>query len=283
MKGHSLVAALLLSASVARGQIVTENAGVQSPETPELQERFEYGRFQSARDLSFVQGLVVGLDRENELRLRVPFTWRRFESAGGDADFSGFGDATLHWKHALSREDDVMRSNRWSLIASVTAPTGDNSRIADGIVLPNEARLSLGDWTFALGAATTHISDRHRWSAALMFRHSTPHEGFQRGDEFDLNLAYWYRLLPAVFATTEDVTEVRGVLELLTSWRADSQYGGTKQDDGGVIAWLAPGLQVFPADACLLQMNIELPLAQSVDDALGTRHFAASLTVKILF
>lgn len=277
------VLALATLAAHASAQIVTENAGVQSPQTPEFHEVLGYTRSEHGSEVSATHEFVVGLDRVDELRLAVPMAWRRFTTAGVDADTFGVGDATLRWKRALWRADDVMESQRWSLLAALTAPTGDDTSTADGVTIPPDVRASRGDWTFGLGTVFTLIADRQRFSAELTFRHRTSHDGFQLGESLDLNLAYWYRLTPAAFVDVEHTTEVRGVVELLTSYRWDSHDAGSSADDGGVLIWFAPGVQVFPTDWCLLQANVELPLVQTIDDTWGDRRFAATLTLKFLF
>jgi hypothetical protein len=275
--------ALALAGTTAHAQIITENAGVLSPQTPELHEAFTFTRAASGTDRAWVQQVLVSTDRANEFQLTQPWIDRSVDSAGGDLDFAGWGDVSLRWKHALSREDDVMRSTRWSTIVELEAPTGDRQTTDGSLAIPQDVRISRGDWTFGGGLLFARVDDRQRFAAEIMYRHHTSHDGFQLGDSLELNLAYWYRISPARFVDLEQTVEVRGVLELLSSYRFEAELDGDgAQDDGGIV-WIAPGLQVFPQDWLLFQAAVELPVVQDIDDAFGDREFAAVISVKFLF
>jgi hypothetical protein len=276
-------AVLAAATPFAQAQLVTENAGIVSSETPILREAFGFTQYAHGHDLVWSHRFSFALDRRDELQLTLPFHSRELEQSGGDADFAGFGDATLRWKHALWREDDVMLSDRWSFLAEITAPTGDGDDTADGFALPPDAQLSRGDWTFGAGTAFTHIHDRERFAAELLYRHRTAHEGVQLGAAAELNLAYWYRLAPASFTDLDGVVEVRGVVELLSTYRWDTEVGSASADDSGAFVRLAPGVQVFPRDWMLFEAGVELPLVQSLDDSTGDEQFALRFAIKFLF
>ena len=277
-----LVACLAFPCLPARGQIITENAGVTSPETPELREAFSYLDTEHGRELTWTQQFIYSPDRRNELKLTLPWIDRTLESSP-DLEVSGFGDAILRWKHAFVRDDDVMRSTRWAGLFEIGAPTGDRTDSDHGIPLPEDVRLSRGDWSAGAGAAFTEIVDRHRFAAETMYRHWTAHDGFQLGDTVDLNLAYWYRIQPGRFEKIEGTTEIRGVLELLSSYRWDAESQGAGVGNEGVLVSLAPGLQVYPRDWLLIEASVQLPLAQTMDDSIGDRRFGAFLGIKLIF
>lgn len=279
-----LRAALSIGLAVPAGaQIVTENAGVLSPQTPELREVFWFTEAASGRDLVWATQAIVSTDIANEFKFTLPWIWRSVERSAGDLDLSGLGDVSVRWKHALYRDDDVMRSTRWASLVELAAPTGDSDEFDDGVAIPPDLRLSRGDWSFGAGAAFTTIDDRHRFAVDAMYRHRTSHDGFQLGDSVDLDLAYWYRLAPARFDDLETTTEVRGVVELLSSYRWDNEESGEIADGGGSLVWFAPGLQVFPLDWFLLEANVLVPVAQTIDDAFGDRHVGGILSLKFLF
>jgi hypothetical protein len=71
-------------------------------------------------------------------------------------------------------------------------------------------QLGTGSWWFGAGSVFTAIRDRQRFSAEGIYRHPTRHDGFRPSASLDLNLAYWYRLSPAVFAPEREAIEVRG-------------------------------------------------------------------------
>ena len=47
--------------------------------------------------------------------------------------------------------------------------------------------------------------------------------------------------------------------------------------------WLAPGIHVYPGTHLLLEANVQLPLIQDLDDAVGERHWSANLLFKLVF
>ena len=157
------------------------------------------------------------------------------------------------------------------------------------MVLPRKLQLGARALGFGGGAAFTVIRDRHRFASEVFYRHTLRHDGFALGDSLRGNLAYWYRLAPARFreGPVRDPLEVRGVLELLTSYRFESQAvagpDGSGIHDQESETWLAPGLQLFGRGRALFEASFQVPLYQDVDDAFGRRQWAATIAVKILF
>lgn len=284
----SLRAALLVAlvagiAAPVSAQIITDNAGVQSPQTPLLREGFTFTQSANGEEWAWRQKLYYSTDPANEFQLALPYIGRSVDTSAGKIDIAGFGDVSLRWKHALVRDDDVMKSTRWSTLLDLTAPTGDTDGNDGDVAVQPDLRISRGDWTFGVGGAFAMIDDRKRFAAEAVYRHSTSHDDFQSGDSVELNLAYWYRISPARFDDVQEATEVRGVLELLSNYHWSSEQDGADTGDDGAIVWLAPGLQVFPRDWLLFEGGVQLPIAQSIDDAYGDRHFGAVFGVTFLF
>lgn len=284
--GHAALLALL-SGAPAAAQIVTENAGVLSPELTILRESVGVSRSENLDEVRWSHQLLWAPDRAHELRLTVPVVWRtaRFDPGGGEeeAHQAGLGDVALRFKQALRRADDVMRSERWSLLLELGAPTGEHDEEVNGNPVPRPLQLGTGDWSLGAGTAATWIQDRQRFALEGFYRHRTRHDGSQLGARLDLNAAYWYRLTPAVFGAGEHGSEIRGVIELLGTHQFPSEVGSDTQDDDGTILWLAPGIQVYPGTRVLLEANVQVPLAQDIDDALGERRWSANLVLKFLF
>ncbi len=176
-----------------------------------------------------------------------------------------------------------MESTRWALIAELGIPTGQDDAVENGSTIPRRLQLGTGDWSFGLGSALTRIHDRHRFSIEALYRHRTRHADVQLGSSTDLNLAYWYRLSPPAFEVLEESTEVRGVLEILGSYRFGSEIGEATQADDGTLVWLAPGIQIYPGTMVLFEANMQVPLYQDLDDDIGDRYWGASLVIKLLF
>jgi hypothetical protein len=174
-----------------------------------------------------------------------------------------------------------MRSERWALLFELEAPTGAHDDEERGVELPRALQLGSGDWTIGAGAAATWIDDRRRLALEAVYRHSTRHDGTRLGPTAELNAAFWYRLRPARFAP-DSGPELRAVLELLGSHAFEGEIDGRREDPGSLV-WLAPGLHYYPSTHVLLEANVQLPLFQDLDDALGERHWSANVVVKFLF
>jgi hypothetical protein len=274
-------------ASPAAAQIVTENAGVTSPELKVLRESVAVARTENLEDVRWNHELVFAPDRADEFQLTVPIVWReaRFSSPGGgeQSEAAGLGDVSLRYKRALWRSDDVMRSERWALLFEVGAPTGEHDARENGVRVPLPLQLGTGDWTIGAGSAYTWIHDRRRFSVEAFYRHHSAHDGVQLGDSAVLNAAYWYRVLPAAFGPNDVGSEVRGVLEVLGSHAFASEVGGSRADDDGTVVSIAPGIQVFPSTRVLFEANVAVPVYQDIDDDLGDRRWSAVFAVKFLF
>jgi hypothetical protein len=281
-------AGLLLPTAYASAQIVTENAGIVSPEAPILRESVSFFDSENLKETRWTSQFIFALDTTRELKLSLPLVSRESTvqlTGGGEetSDLFGLGDASIRFKQSLWQRDDIMESTRWAFLTELGVPTGDDDAEENGTPIPPRLQLGTGDWSFGVGSAFTTIRDRQRFSVEAFYRYRTRHEDVQLGPSTDLNLAYWYRLSPAAFRPEEETTEVRGVLELLSSYRFASEVGNDTQDDSGTLVWLAPGIQIYPGTSVLFEANVQVPLYQDLDDALGDRHWAASLVIKFLF
>lgn len=259
-------------------QIVTENGATQSPEIPFVGETLSFTRTEEMDEWRLSTHGVIGLSGTVDLAAALPYAWRDLD----DEDLAGIGDAWVRVKLNLYKFDEVMYSTRFGVFAGVEAPTGDWTERSGGVRLPRRLQLGSGTWDGWVGAAYSIVRDRHRASVELAVQGSTRRDGFTPGPEARLNLAYWFRLYPAQFPGTEEPVEVRGVVELLTTYRWESRAGSGVGDDGWIIS-LAPGLQVFPGRRVLLQANVVVPVFQDVDDPLGDREWSAGITIRILF
>jgi hypothetical protein len=286
--GLAVVAAVCL-ASTASAQILTENAGVASPELPALREAIRALETRNVDELrSDMQG-IYSFTPSLETRLSVPVIRRdvAFLDAGGTEvhdELFGFGDISLRAKYSLFQTDDVLESTRWAALFEGVLPTGEHHETENGIEIPRKLQLGTGGFGIGGGTVFTVIRDRHRFSAEVFYRHTTQHDGFQLGDSLSANLAYWYRISPARFPKDLEAQpwELRGVVELLTTHRFESHAASGLGDDGLEI-WIAPGVQLFGSHGVLFEASVQLPVIQDIDDAFGRREWAATIALKILF
>jgi hypothetical protein len=248
-------------------QIETANGGVTSPHSPELKAKGMVMRAENGDMTTFELSGTWGLNPTNELRVLVPY--QISEHMG--AQESGLGDFALRYKHSLTSSNGVMSSDRFALLIDASAPTGNS----DNPDLPQRAQMGLGAPAVGVGLVYSLIRDRHR--ASFEVGHMQPLGNGYAGTS-RLNLAYWYRLTPAEFPEDGTPTEVRGVIELLGELRGP-EFG----QDAGTLVYLAPGLQIYPSREFQLELNLRLPIAQSLSDQMGDRQLGGSLAAKIRF
>lgn len=268
MYKHLLILSLLLALSqTALAQIETANGAVTSPRSPEMKVRTFFRGAENGDSYGLKLVGTWGLTRQDELRVSLPVLNREFF---GDSQF-GLGDLYLRYKHSLHQDDAVMSSDRFALLLDGSLPTGNS----DEAGRPTRAQLGLGTPQLGAGLVYSVVRDRHRFSAEVGHRQPL---GNDLAGTSRLNLAYWYRLTPSQFPENEKVTEVRGVVELLSELR-----GPERGRDAGTLIFLAPGLQIFPSSSTQIELNAHIPIAQSLRDPLGDRQLGGTVTAKFRF
>jgi len=281
------MAAVLLAVATpatAWAQIVTENAGTASPETPLWQTRFEYLKADHLTDLRIVETFIWAPNGVMDFALAVPLHHRDVEFGGSlDETLEGVGDASLRWKYSIWKEDDVMKSTRFSALAGVKFPTGEWDQEGGGVEIPRKLQLGTGAFDFFAGPLFTHIDDRHRFAAELIGRYSLERDDFQLQPSLQIGLAYWYRIAPARIEEAGAETEVRGVIELTSIFYGESKRDGRGIGDDGNITWLSPGVQIYPAFWVLFEASVQIPNVETVDDLRGDRKLGALVSIKFLF
>ncbi len=286
MRKRTAALALLLAGGVpglAWAQVVTENAGTVSPETPIWQTRLEVQKAAHATDLRAVESFFWAPNEVMDFGLSVPVHHRDVECAGLEDTLEGVGDASLRWKYSIWKEDDVMASTRFSALAGVKFPTGPWHEEDSGVEVPRKLQLGTGGWDVYGGPLSTYIQDRHRFAAELVGRYAFERDDFRLQPSLQVGLAYWYRITPTRIETAGEDTEVRGVLELTSVFYGESERDGRGIGDDGNITWLSPGVQVYPSFWVLFEASVQIPVVETVEDVRGDRKFGALVSVKFLF
>lgn len=286
MRKPIAVVALLLAGGapgLAWAQVVTENAGTVSPETPLWQTRFEYVKTERLTDLRVVESFFWAPDEVMDFALAVPVHHRDVEFAGLEDTLEGVGDASLRWKYSVWKEDDVMASTRFSALAGVKLPTGRWHEDDSGVDIPRKLQLGTGGWEIYGGPLFTYIQDRDRFAAEIVGRYAFERDDFRLQPSLQIGLAYWYRLTPARIEVAGEDTEVRGVLELTSVFYGESEIDGRGLGDDGNITWLSPGVQVYPSFWVLFEASVQVPIVETVEDVRGDRKYGLLLSIKFLF
>lgn len=280
---RTLVLLIAASPSAAWAQIVTENAGTISPETPIWQNRIEYLKTEHLTDLRIAETFTWAPNGVMDFALTVPIHHRDVEVGAVEDTLEGLGDVSLRWKYSIWKKDDVMASTRFSALVGVKFPTGPWDEEDEGIELPRKLQLGTGSFDFYGGPLFTYIQDRHRFAVEVIGRYNLERDDFQLPPSVQIGLAYWYRITPAEIKVAGEETEIRGVIELTSIFSGESKLDGDGIGDQGNITWLSPGVQVYPAFWVLFEFSVQIPIIGTVDDARGDRKFGALVTIKFLF
>lgn len=274
---------LLVLAGAARAQLVAENAGTTSPETPIARFLIRSSVSQRVEEHALVSELHYGLRPDLEIAVAVPYVVKDVE-AGEERDvFNGLGDVALSAKVNVLKSDAVMSSDRVALFGGLELPTGAHDESLDGSDRPAARKLQLGSggWDSWAGAAVTVIRDRHRFALDAAFRWNGGHDGVRPGPSARVDAAYWFRLLPKAFEPGTSGSELRAVLDVsvVRRWRTR----GPDIDDSGTTVWVAPGLQFYATESVLFEGNVAFPVHDTVEDEFGDLRFSAFVAVKLLF
>ena len=274
-----------LFATAAAAQVYTTDAGITSPAVPSIKERVDWLQRDRGEELRVETTFVCSPTRWLETDSTVPFVHRRalLGAQRLHAEVDGLGDVVLATKWALVRDDAVMASDRLSLFADLSLPTGEHHESEQGIELPRRLQPGLGSLGAALGAGATIVRDRHRAAAALRVWHFGDHDGFDPGLLVTLDTAWWYRLSPDRFDPAIEAAEWRVAVELLSRWQQDDAADGVDLQNGGFAADAALGLQCSITEALRVEVGARAPIVSYADDPAGDERLGLTLSFRLFF
>jgi hypothetical protein len=278
-----LVAAATFAAGSLGAQILTTDAGVRSPELPSIRALLRSRHYDNVDDLRFRANAVYSLTPNLEVEALLPMISRHIDVGAGSLDLVGLGDTSLRAKFALLRDDGVMTSNRIALLGRAILPTGDSSSTINGQPLHPRLRLGLGSFGFGLGAASTIVRDRHRASVTLEWQHRGGHSGFDPGDEFELDMAYWFRLSPARFNPSLFEPEWRAVVEVQSRYASRDRGPGLTLSDRGIQVDGIVGLQLNAGTSLRCELGVLAPLVDDLRTPFGDTGFGMVFGVTFYF
>lgn len=277
--------AILVSAVPA--QLLTTDAGVVSPALVIAKERVEWSSREFADELRSTTALTWSPERRFQFDLAVPVLSRSVDVPVGGGIVrgtqEGLGDVELGVKWGIVRDDDVMRSDRFSLLGNAVFPTGDDDTRVDGVDLGPRAGLGLGTFGGALGVGYTLVRDRHRAAVALRGWSWLEDDGFDPGDAVTLDVAYWFRLSPAHFAPGSSDVEWRGVFELLGRWQADDSLNGVDRSNGGHAWSVLAGLQANVSTSISCEFGVAVPIDDTTSSTFGDLRHTLVFAFRMFF
>lgn len=182
------VGALALAAAPdAAGQVITENGGVISPQTPILRESVSFLQTAQVKELRWGNQLIVSAPGiPLEAKVTLPVVYRHVEVAGGGGreDLFGVGDLSVRLKQSLWQTDAVMASTRFAALAEVTLPTGNTTRRTEG----SGSRLASSS---GRGRSPTAVAWCSRSSATGIASPARPSSGTRRAMTASVQARRW--------------------------------------------------------------------------------------------
>ncbi len=204
--------------------------------------------------------LVYGVSDELSLILDTPFVLSRRlknRTTGGDDTDSGFADLRVLSKFRLYRNDfGPNDTTRFDMIGGVEIPTGADAFSSDS-------------FDPVLGGVFTHVEARHAFNADALWNFRTG--GGDRGvDLFKYDLAYLYRLSPAVYASSRP-TALFGSVEL----------NGFYETNGDHELFLSPGIQ-YVTTRWIFEATVQIPTLQELRHR-AERDYVVGLGFRVQF
>lgn len=220
------------------------------------------------------EGLRVGVDAvplvvpygvtpRTTLFVGIPYLWKTFERGGTRESNRGLGDLFVRVKQEILAKDFVAGNRRLAVFAAASLPTGETEE--DGAALPPPLRLGLGSVNLTGQAVYSYVNDRFGYHGAVSYTAATgATAGVRIGDRFGYDLAWGYRLFPAVYETLREVT-LAAYLELNGSVAQPSTQGGSlRADSGGHTLFLSPGLQLIPLRNWAIEASFQWPIVREL-------------------
>ncbi len=279
----SLAFVLACLARDASAQLVTENAGVVSPESPMARLTIRGSQWRHVDEAQAVGEFRYAFHPRFEGAAFVPLITRRFEIGGDHERRSGLGDVAVQGKVNILKQDGVMSSLRAAVFGGIEFPTGTWDDTLGGSDVPFTRKLQLGSGTFdfKLGAAFTYIADRHRVAVDAWGQASTSRGEVSPGPVIRIDASYWFRLFPAVFEPGESGMELRLVVDAWYLHRYHTR--GEAVDDSADQVWIAPGVQFHVTKWLTIEGSFGFNLADSSDDEYGRAQWTGFIAGSIHF
>lgn len=201
-------------------------------------------------------GVLPYLDKE--LDLTTPGGQRMTRSA------NGIGDAPLFARYTVFQKDLPGRNFRIAPFLGLELPTGDDDDRDSFGRLPQPLQLGSGSWDPFGGVIATYQTLDYQVDAQLSYKANTKANGFEFGDEFQLDASLQYRLWPRELgAGVPDF--LYGVIETNLLHQAKNEISGTNDpNSGSTKLFLSPGLQ-YVTKRWILEAIVQLPVVQDLN------------------
>jgi len=181
----------------------------------------------------------------------------------GEQSNGGIGDVQLFAKYLLYQRDRRNETFRIASKAGVKLPTGDDEGLP---------ALGTGSTDYFVTTVAAWMRGRIGIYGEGIYRINTSNENVDFGDAVSYNVAFGYRLLPAIYEIYPSpqlnvYLELNGTTTGRSARRGDTiQNSG--QNSGGTLVFLSPGIQYVGGRRWLIEGSFQYPI---VNDPNGTQ------------
>jgi len=162
---------------------------------------------------------------------------------------------------------------RIAVKAGVKFPTGDENATP---------ALGSGSTDYFFSTVAGWIKNRIGIYLEGIYNVNTSHGGLNFGNLFSYNLAFGYRLLPAVYETYPE-PQLNGFLEINGNTSAKSEINGVRNENtGGTTIFLSPGLQYVGGRRWLVETSLQIPVVNELNGRQLATDWAFLIGSKIL-
>ncbi len=203
----------------------------------------------------------------------VPFMDINFNTNAQDISSFGIGDMQLFAKYLLYQSDRKLETFRIASKAGIKLPTGDEEKTP---------ALGSGSTDYFISTVAGWIKNRLGVYLEGIYNLNTSHNQVDFGNSFSYNLAFGYRLLPAVYETYPQ-PQLNGFLEINGTTAAKSKVDGvTNENSGGTTVFLSPGLQYVGGRRWLIETSLQIPVVNELNGEQLATDWTFSLGTRIL-
>ncbi len=186
----------------------------------------------------------------------VPFVEVDFRTVAGNNSRFGIGDMRLFAKYLLYQRDRKLETFRIASKAGVKLPSGDEEK---------SPALGSGSTDYFFSAVAGWIKNRIGLYLEGIYNLNTSYNQVDFGNSFSYNLAFGYRLLPAVYRTYPQ-PQLNGFLEINGTTAARSKVNReTNENSGGTVIFLSPGLQYVGGRRWLIESSLQIPVINQLN------------------
>ena len=206
--------------------------------------------------------IVLGVNRNFTVKIAIPYISKRLDRPGLATTLrsEGLGDVAVTGKYRFYQKTGLAKTTEAALLFGLELPTGRNSVMNNGTLLPAQLQPGSGSLDAIVGGAITKIDGRWLGNADLIAKLNSSADHFQFGNVLRADIGGQYRLWPAHYKQYDQLT-VNLLAELNSVWLGRNQASGQSvAASGGFKLFATPGIQVIFNRYFLFEAGVQIPI-----------------------